>query len=294
MKPNSKLKSVNLQCLASIVLGTFLIAIATNGVLLPNHLLSGGVNGIAILFHFILNTKISLIVILINIPIFILALKFLKKDYLAYSLFGMLMLSFWLELTDQVIIPTDSPLSILVVAGLLHGLGTGIIFRANGSTGGTDIIAKIINQYLSINIAAITLTINAVIIALSIYFFDVNIAVLTISTMFVSSQVVNYVVDGINRKRTLYIVSGEPHYDLLAKTLLKELHRGVTVIPAIGAYTDSTRYILFTTVGVREVAKARQIILQIDPTAFMTVTETSQVIGNGRGFIHIETPSTTA
>lgn len=293
MKPNSKINFVNLKCIISIILGTFLIAIATNGILLPNHLLSGGVNGISMLFHFILNTKISLIIILINIPIFILGLIFLKKAYLAYSLFGMLMLSFWLEFTDQVVIPTDNILSILVVAGLLHGLGTGIIFRANGSTGGTDIIAKIINQYFSINIATVTLTINAIIIALSIYFFDINIAVLTISTMFISSQVVNYVVDGINRKRTFYIVTDELHHDLLVKALLKDLHRGVTVIPAIGAYTDSTKYILFITVGVHEVAKVRQVILQIDPNAFMTITETSQVIGNGRGFIHNETPNTT-
>lgn len=282
-----KSKSINIQCIISIIIGTLLIAIATNGVLIPNRLLSGGVNGISMLIHFIVGAKVSMLVIFINIPIFILGLIFLKKTYLAYSLFGMLVLSFWLEVTSSVYIPTDNILSILVVAGLLHGLGTGIIFRANGSTGGTDIIAKIVNKYFSINMATVTLTLNAVIIGLSIYFFDINIAVLTISTMFVSSQVVNFVVDGINRKRTLYIISDEKHHELLSQSILKELHRGVTIIPAIGAYTDSTKYILFTTISVREVAKVKQIVLSLDPKAFMTVTETSQVIGNGRGFIHV-------
>ena len=286
-----KTKSINLNCIISIIVGTLLIAIATNGILLPNHLLSGGVNGISMLIHFIFGFKVSILVILINIPIFILGLIFLKKTYLAYSLFGMLVLSFWLEATSHIVIPTDNTLSILVVAGLLHGLGTGIIFRANGSTGGTDIVSKIINKYFSINMATITLSLNAVVIGLSIYFFDINIAVLTISTMFVSSQVVNFVVDGINRKRTIYIITDEVHLNALSKLILKEIHRGVTVIPAVGAYTESSRYILFTTVSVREVAKVKQLVLTLDPKAFMTVTETSQVIGNGRGFIHIDSPT---
>lgn len=272
----------------SIIFGTLLVAIATNGILLPNQLLSGGVNGISMLFYFLFGFKVSLLVILINIPIFILGLLFLRKTYLAYSLFGMLMLSFWLEVTDKVSIPTDNTLSILVLAGMLHGIGTGIIFRADGSTGGTDIIAKIINKYFSINMATVNLCLNTVIILVSVYFFNIDIAVLTISTMFISSQVVNFVVDGINRKRTLYIITDASHYEELSAALLKELHRGVTMIPAIGAYTSATKYILFTTVSVREVAKARQIILNIDSKAFMTVTETSQVIGNGRGFTHLD------
>lgn len=281
-------KSIDIKCIISIIIGTLLIAIATNGILLPNNLLSGGVSGISMLIHFTLGFKVSLLVIMINIPLFILGLLFLKKKYLTYSLFGMLTLSMWLELTSKVYIPTNNPLSILVVAGVLHGIGTGIIFRANGSTGGTDILAKIIHNHFSINMATITLCMNAIIIGLSIYFFNIDIAVLTISTMFVSSQVVNFVVDGINRKRTIYIITDENHYHKLSKILLKELHRGVTVIPAIGAYTASARFILFTTISVKQVAKVKQLVLSVDPKAFMTVTETSQVIGNGRGFIHLE------
>lgn len=197
----------------------------------------------------------------------------------------MLMLSFWLEVTHPLIITQGNTLSTLVVAGFLHGLGTGIIFRADGSTGGTDIIAKIINKYFSINMATVTLYLNALIVVLSIYFFGLDIAVLTISTMFLSSQVANFVVDGINRKRTLYIITESEHADELSKCLLKELHRGVTMIPAIGAYTSESKYILFTTVSIREVAKAKQLVLRIDSKAFMTVTETSQVIGNGKGFL---------
>ncbi len=276
---------INYNRIFSIIIGTLLLAIATNGVLIPNKLLSGGVNGISTLLYFLFDAKVSITVILLNIPIFILGFVFLRKTYLTYSLFGMLMLSFWLEVTHSLVITQGNTLSTLVVAGFLHGIGTGIIFRADGSTGGTDIIAKIINKYFSINMATVTLGLNAIIIVLSIYFFGLDIAVLTISTMFLSSQIANFVVDGINRKRTLYIITDSPHADELSKCLLKELHRGVTMIPAIGAYTSESRYILFTTVSIREVAKAKQLVLRIDEKAFMTVTETSQVIGNGKGFL---------
>ena len=276
---------INYNRIFSILIGTLLLAIATNGVLIPNQLLSGGVSGISTLLYFLFHTKVSLTVILLNIPIFILGLIFLRKTYLTYSLFGMLMLSFWLEVTAPLVITQGNTLSTLIVAGFLHGLGTGIIFRADGSTGGTDIIAKIINKYFSINMATVTLGLNAIILVLSIYFFGLDIAVLTISTMFISSQVANFVVDGINRKRTLYIITTEQFAEKLSQSLLKELHRGVTMIPAIGAYTSESKYILFTTVSIREVAKAKQIVLSVDSKAFMTVTETSQVIGNGKGFL---------
>lgn len=278
----------NVRRIINTIIGTLLIAVATNGVLLPNRLLSGGVSGISMLLYFLFDLRVSLTVILINIPIFILGFIFLKKTYLAYSLFGMLMLSLWIEVTDTLVIPTGNLLSIILVGGVLHGLGTGIIFRCDGSTGGTDIVAKIINKYFSINMATIIFALNALIIVLSMYFFGIDMAVLTISTMFISSQVTNFVVDGINRKRTLYIITDSAHFEQISQAILKEIHRGVTVIPAIGGYTSQPKYILFTTVSIREVSLAKNIITTIDDNAFMTVTETSQVIGNGKGFLHFD------
>ncbi len=272
----------------SIIIGTLLIAIATNAIIIPNHLLSGGISGIALLLHFLFNFKVSLLVILFNIPLLILGLLYLQKTYLAYSLFGMLMLSFWLELTSNFVIATNNTLSILLIGGLFQGVGTALVFKYDGSTGGTDIISKIIQKHFSVNMATTNFAINLVIISLSIYFFDIDMATLTIGMMYVASKITNFVVDGLNRKRTLYIITDKAHYNTLSQTLLAELNRGVTMIPAIGAYTHDEKYILFTTVSMREVAKAKQIVLSVDPKAFMTITETSQAIGNGRGFTELQ------
>lgn len=267
-----------------IMIGTFLSALSTNGILVQNKLLSGGVSGVSMLFHFLFDTNISLVILLLNIPLFVLGFFFLKKNFLAYSLFGMMMLSFWIEVTKDVVIPTGNLISVILVGGVLSGLGNGIIFRGDGSTGGTDIISKIINKHFSLSMATVNLCINGVIIFCSLFFFGIDLAVLTIATMFIGSKVTNFVVDGINYKRTLFIITDEIHCQPIAADIMEELHRGVTVIPAMGAYTQSTKYVLYTTIGIREVAKVRQITLSHDPHAFMTVSETAQVIGRGRGF----------
>ncbi|PHV71937.1 membrane protein [Sporanaerobium hydrogeniformans] len=277
---------LDMKRIFSMFIGTLLLAVATNGVLVPSKLLSGGISGISLLIHFLLDFKVSLLVLLLNIPIFLLGLLFLRKTYLFYSLLGMLMLSFWLEVTTTLVIPTGNILTIVLVGGVIHGLGSGIIFRADGSTGGTDILAKIVNKYFSINMATILFSLNLLIIILSIYFFGLDIAVLTLTTMFISSQVTNFVVDGINHKRTLFIITNAQNYQSISDAIIREIHRGVTVIPAMGAYTQEAKYILYTTISIREVAKVKQITLKYDPKAFMTVSETSQVVGNGRGFIH--------
>lgn len=268
-----------------IAFGTFLLALATNGVLVHNKLLSGGVSGISMFLHFLFGWDISTLILLLNIPLFIIGFFFLKKHFLWYSLFGMSMLSFWIRITQGIVIPTGNEISIILVAGVLNGLGNGIIFRGDGSTGGTDIIAKIVNRHFSISMGTVNLAINGVIILASILFFGIDLSVLTLATMFVSSQVCNFVVDGVNYKRTICIITDEQHYQPLANDIIEELHRGVTLVPATGAYTQAKKYMLYTTVGIREVAKVRQLAHEHDPHSFMTVSETAQVIGRGRGFI---------
>ncbi len=283
------MKNKKVHQIISILLGTFLVALATNAILLPNKLLSGGLSGIAMFSHLIFGTNISIMVICLNIPLFVLAVIFLNKRFIAYSLFGMLSLSTWLQITYGLQIATSEPLTVMVLGGIIHGLGTGIIFRAEGSTGGIDIIAKIVNKYFSLNISTITFGINGGIIILSLIYFGVDLSILTLSTMFISSQVVHYVIDGIHKKRTIYIITDEAHKELVYKALLANINRGITIIPAVGAYTQQSKFILYMNVGVREVAKVRNIVIKNDPHAFMTISEAFQVIGQGKGFIPTET-----
>ncbi|OON98176.1 MAG: hypothetical protein ATN36_01445 [Epulopiscium sp. Nele67-Bin005] len=283
---NVKVTSRHIKCIISIVVGTFLLSIATNGVFIPNQLLSGGVTGIAMLCNLLMGSNISFMIIAINVPLFLVGLFYLKKSFLAYSLFGMLMLSFWIEVTHDVILPVGNILSIVVVGGFLHGIGSGIIFKAEGSTGGIDIVIKILNKYFSLSMATASLALNGVIIFASFLSFGIDPAVLTLSTIFISSRVVNLVIDGVNHKKTVFIVTDEQYYEKISDHLMHDLARGITIIPAIGAYSKQNKFILYMTVGQREIAKVKRIVVAHDKNAFMSISEASQVIGRGKGFIH--------
>lgn len=284
-------KIIIINKIVAIIIGTLPLAIAANGILLPNKLLSAGLTGISMLFHFLFDWKISLLVIILNIPLFIIGYFYLEKEFLVYGFFGMLILSFWIEVTDFITIPTNNLLSIILIGGVIHGVGTGILFRGNVSTGGMDIVAKIVNRYFSISMATVNFVLNCTILILSIYFFGIDIAITTIATMFVSSKVANFVVDGVNHKRTLFIISTKERYEKIAEGFMKELGRGVTVLPATGAYTHSEKYFLYSTVSISEVSRAKQIVLKNDNHAFMTISDTYQVIGNGKGFIQPDVKS---
>lgn len=271
-----------------IIIGTFLLAISTNSILVPQKLLSGGVSGIAMFLYFIFDWNISITILIINIPLFILAFIFLKKRFIVFSLIGMLFLTLWLQITQGWIIPIENTLSVPLLAGVIGGLGAGIIFRADGSTAGVDIVAKIANKYFSINMATGGFIVNIVIVFLSVFYFSIDLTVLTVATMYVATKTTNFVVDGLNIRRTVFIITSQEHAHNLADDLMKRLKRGVTIIPAIGGYTHEPRYILYTTVGIRELAQVKSITLLHDPLAFMTVNETAQVIGKGRGFISMD------
>lgn len=271
-----------------IAVGTFLLAVATNAILIPYKLLSGGVSGIAMFLHFIFNWNISITILLINIPLFLLAFIFLKRRFIIFSLIGMLLFTLWLEVTNGWVIPLENTLSIPLLAGVISGAGSGIIFRGDGSTAGTDIIAKIANKFFSINMATTNFIVNIVIIVLSVFYFSIDLAVLTVATMYVSTRTTNFVVEGLNIRRTVFIITTQEHAHKISSDIIKRINRGVTIIPAVGGYTSKPRYILYTTIGIRELAKVKNIVLQNDPTAFMTVNETAQVIGHGRGFLKMK------
>lgn len=279
-----KLK-MDIQRVIFIIIGTFLIALATNAILIPNNLLNGGVAGIATFLHLLFGWNISLLILILNVPLFIIAFLFLKRHFVAYSLFGMIIFSIWLELTSTIQIATANPLSIILLGGLLNGVGSGIIFKGDGSTGGSDIIAKIVNKNFSISMATVNMVINTFIIVFSIFFFGIDLSILTLATMFVASRITHFVVDGLNYRRTLFIITTQEHYQSMADDIMSELLRGVTIIPGKGAYTGSDKFILYTTISIQEVAKIKHIVALHDPTAFVTITPTAQVIGNGKGFL---------
>lgn len=267
------------------IVGAFIVSIAVNGLYIPNNLLSGGVSGIAIYLNLTFGFNISLVIIIINIPIFILGYFYINREFIIHSLIGMISLSFFIHMNQWVQLGTHEVLTTVLLGGVVSGLGMGLILRANSSTGGNDIISKILNKYFSYSISTLNLGFNVLIIALSINAFGLDKAIETLAAMYVSSYTIKFMLEGVNYKRTIFIITKKPAE--VSSVINRSLARGCTLIEGTGAYTGEERTLLYAIISINQVAKLRMLIKDIDKDAFVNVIETKVVFGAGKGFLKI-------
>lgn len=276
---------ITVNRLILIVAGAFIVSLSINGLYLRNELLAGGVSGIAILLNLLVSCNTSLVIILINIPIFIIGYKFINKEFIVYSLVGMLSLSGFLEITKSVDFGAHEMLTTILLGGVINGLGLGLILRANSSTGGNDIISKILNKYFSYSISTLNFAFNLIIIVLSIGFFGLDKAVETLAAMYISAYTVKFILEGVNYKRTVLIITDKA--EEVSEVINLCLHRGCTILDGKGAYTGQPRAVLYAIISINQVAKLKMLIRRIDRDAFVNVIETRVVYGQGKGFLDI-------
>ena len=269
-----------------ILAGTFIMSIAINALYLPHDILSGGITGISLMIHLLTGTDASLMIVMVNIPIFIFGYFFFNKRFIVWSLLGMGSLAFFIWLTRGVTLAFDDLLTTILLGGVIYGFGFGLVFRGGASCGGNDIVSKIINKNFSFSIPAVNFTFNVIVVMLSAFFFGLDEAVKTLAAMYVASVVMTFVMEGVNYKRTAFIISDKK--DEIVKAVNNKLQRGVTILCGTGGYTGETRNVLYCVIGIHQLAKLKTIVHDIDPDAFMNIMESKAVIGKGRGFIHID------
>ena len=266
---------------AFVALGSLISGVAINAFLVPHHLFSGGVSGVAMIFYFLFNWPIGVQVAILNIPIFYAAYRFMDLDYVLCGFFGMLIFSSAIDLTrffaDLQIV--DDTLLAAIYGGVISGIGSGLIFRASGSAGGTDTIATIIKKYYAFNVGFISFAINVVLMMVAAILFGVKPAMFTLLSFFVGSRVTDAVIEGFNRKKTVMIIS--ENNDEIAEAIMDEVGRGATFLQGFGAFTGQEKKIIFVVVTLTQIAKIKFIVEKIDPHAFMIVQEAAEVLGKG-------------
>lgn len=264
-----------------ISIGAILIAISYNSLIIPYGLLSGGVSGIALIANYLLHFPVYMGIFLLNIPIFIWGAKELDRDFMIYSLIGTLIMIIALPLSKPYIpIPQLDIFLASLFSGIVSGIGIGIIFKFGASSGGNDIISMIMKKKANISIGAFSFSFNVVVLAASLFFFDLKIALYTFVSMWVSGRVTDFVIEGLDRKKSVIIIS-QKNTDI-AERILKDIHRGVTYLQGEGGFTGNDKLVINTVVNNFENAKIREIVSDIDPKAFMYITEAIEV--SGRGF----------
>ncbi|MBU3093931.1 YitT family protein [Clostridium sp. CF011] len=267
-----------------IILGTFILAVAINLFIIPNKLLSGGLSGIGLMLQYIFNLPMGITLLIFNIPLFILSILKINKKFTAFTILGTISLSVCLMLTsslNNVLAPVEESYRLLycIYGGILSGIGTGIVFSNEGSTGGMDILAIYAKKKYDIEIGIMSFTINFLIVAVGSVLFNFKVGLYTLISMYITVAVMEKVMNGLNRRKMLLIVSEKEKE--VSDAIMSNFNRGVTILYGEGAYTKHRKNIVYCVVSLGQLPQIKRVIKVIDQEAFISIIDIAEVEGNG-------------
>jgi len=277
-----KIKSIIFEYFG-LAFGSTVMALGLVLFLIPNKIAPGGVSGLAIVMYHLFKLPVGTIMLVFNIPLFLLGLKILGKQFGPRTLFSFVLVSIITDICDKVFhLPalTTEPLLSSIFGGVVLGLGLGIVFRFKGTTGGSDILGQIINKYSNISVGVGIMIVDFFVITFAGFAFrNVNLALYGFISLYFSIKIVDLVLDGFDYARSFYIISEKQ--DEIIEAITQDMSRGGTMIQGSGFWTRKERNILFAVVTRKEVATLRQIIKRIDPKAFVIIANVHEVVGEG-------------
>lgn len=273
----------NLKNILLILLGAGLFAFGLNYLVMPNHLYEGGVTGINLIIYYLFKIQPSVMNIIINVPLFVIAWKILGKRTLYYSILGTVAVTVWLAIFERIPLVIDLQNDLIIVsmlAGILMGLGLGLIFKGGGTTGGSDIIARIGHKYTSYSMGQIILAIDILVLILTVIVSkDLRVVLYTLILVAIVSKMIDFVADGAYGSKGVMIVSSQSQ--AIAQAIDSEIERGVTLIQAKGFYSQREMEMIYSVIDKSQLQEMKELIHRIDPHAFITITDAHEVLGEG-------------
>jgi len=262
-----------------VALACVVMAFNINYFFVGNKLAEGGVSGLSLIIHYLSNIDVSYLYFALNIPLIILAYIFLGKNFLLKTLFATFVLSVFLKVFASFSEPLDDILLAAIFGGAINGIAIGIVFYAGGSTGGMDIVAKIVNKYTGIPISRILLATDFIVLSMVAVIFGKVIFMYTLISLVLSSKMIDIIQVGIYSAKGVTIITTKE--DEIRKRIMEETKRGITLIDAKGGYTQKEIGMLYCVVGQYQLIRVKTIVKEVDPSAFMIVADVYEVIGNG-------------
>jgi uncharacterized membrane-anchored protein YitT (DUF2179 family) len=264
-----------------IFAGSVICAVAIKGILIPKQFLAGGVTGLALLGHYVFpSLPLGFIYFLLNIPLFVIGWMFVGRRFFWYSLAGMIIFSvviFW----PYPFFPVEDMILNALTAGIITGLGSGMILRSLGSAGGLDILSIILFKRFSIRPGTTVMTFHAIMLLLALFRLPLERVLYTLIYFFINAYVVNLVVIGLSQRKAIMIIS--PQWKEISQQIMEKLQRGVTIVQGSGGYSGQQLHILYSVITLTELSRFKEMIRKIDPTAFVVVSETLEVMGKRIG-----------
>jgi uncharacterized membrane-anchored protein YitT (DUF2179 family) len=242
---------------------------------------AGGFTGMAIIIHYLFSgLSVGWLYLLLNIPVYILGWMYVGRRFFLYSIVGLLVFS-GAMMVVRVPIPLADPLLSALLAGILSGIGSGVILRSLGSAGGMDILAVILLKRFSLRIGTTMLVFNTLLLTVTAFIFSIEAALYALIFIFVTSRLIDVVVTGLNQRKLVMINSRS--WQEIEAGILDKLKRGVTLVYGEGGYKGERQMLLYTVITFQELSRLKALVRDIDPNAFVVVTETLEVMGQRIG-----------
>lgn len=270
------------QKIKDYALMTIGVAIAVAGLnffLVPAKIAAGGISGIATILYYLLKAPLGITIAVLNIPLFVFGIRLIGKTFAIRTAYSLALYSLLAELLP---IPAEQDLLIgCIYGGVLMGAGIGLVVRSGGSTGGTDMAAKMLSsKSKNMSVGVLVFAIDFFVIGASAFAFNFTLALYAIASLFVSAKVIDFFTEGLTAAKAFYIISDKN--DEIARTIMEQMDRGVTAFKAKGVYSGKDKEVLLCVLQWRtEGPKLKSLVKSIDERAFVIVADVKEVLGEG-------------
>jgi yitT family protein len=267
-----------------ITIGCVIYSCGINAFIIPNKFATGGIAGVSIIINYLTGIPTGNSNFVLNAILLVIGWHFLEKRTLIFTGYTLVVISIFLNIIHPAPFISDNILIAAAAGGILTGTGMGIIIIGNGTTAGSDIIAMIMKKYLGIGFAAGVMICDALVMIFSSFVIGVEKMIVTTILLFISTQVIAFLTEGLNRKKSMIIITDKPKE--VSDVILAGINRGVTVLKGYGYYSKLEKEVLYIVVNSYQIMTAQRQILQIDSNAFISIIDTYQVIGQGFTFFN--------
>ena len=281
--PEKKLTKKEMFCailrnMFFLTLGPFIAAFALDVFLVPKNIIDGGIVGISIILSYLTKLNLGLLIFVINIPFFLLAFSKIGKKFVIQTFYAIGMLSLFLNMFSMYNHPTSHDLLLSTVfGGIVLGTGVGLVLKNEGSLDGTEIMSLVLSKKFGFSVGEWIMTFNVFIYGASGLVFGWNRAMYAVLTYFIAFRVIDIVLEGLNSAKSIRVISDKAHE--IGDELLEKLDLGVTYIKGVGAYSGAEKTIIYCVVSRLEMARMKEIIKNIDPSAFISVVDVHEAYG---------------
>ncbi|WP_394218584.1 YitT family protein [Halobacillus trueperi] len=262
-----------------VILGSFFVALAFNLFLLPNNIASGGVAGVSTITKGVFGWEPGVVQWVLNIPLFIMGVVILGKNFGLKSFVGTVTLPLFVLLTSEMAPATPNPLLGAIFGGMGVGLGLGIVFRGRASTGGIDLAAQVLHKFTHLPLGISVALLDGMIVLTSAIVFSLEEGLYALIGLFATSRTIDFVQVGLNTSKNVMIITED--VDEVRSAIFEQIDRGVTVLSGAGGYTDQERRVVMCVVQQNEFIKLTQTVKTVDPGAFVVAMNATEVLGEG-------------